>query len=82
MNTILLNCILNDIATCNFYFSDHVCTLLLKTIILLVVKCDYHTCQLSRIRQQSDIEETRESLEAIIESVRNKGVSVLSESFC
>ena len=29
INTILLNCILNDIATCNFYFSvsDYVCTL-------------------------------------------------------
>ena len=34
INTILLNCILNDIATCNFYFSvsDYVCTILLKTI--------------------------------------------------
>ena len=51
--TILLNCILNDIATCNFYFSvsDYVCTLMLKTI--LIVKCDYHTCQLPQIQQQS-----------------------------
>ena len=32
MSTIHLNRILNDIATCNFYFSvsDYVCTLLLK----------------------------------------------------
>ena len=31
---IVLNCILNDIATCNCYFivSDYVCTLLLQTI--------------------------------------------------
>ena len=37
---ILLNYILNNIATCNFYFSvsDYVCTLLLQTI---VVKSDY-----------------------------------------
>ena len=35
---ICMNCILNDIATCNFYFSDYVGTLLLQTI---VVKCDY-----------------------------------------
>ena len=36
----MMNCILNDIATCNFYFSDYVkiWTLLLKTI---VVKFDY-----------------------------------------
>ena len=35
---ILMNCILNVIATCNFLFSDYVCTLLLQTI---VVKWDY-----------------------------------------
>ena len=35
---IRMNYILNDIATCNFYFSDYVCTLLLQRI---VVKCDY-----------------------------------------
>ena len=35
---ILMNCILNDIATCYFLFSDYVYTLLLQTI---VVKCDY-----------------------------------------
>ena len=37
---ICINCILNDIVACNFYFSDYVkiCTLLLQTI---VVKFDY-----------------------------------------
>ena len=38
MIIILMNCILNDIATRNFYLSDYVCILLLQTI---VVKCDY-----------------------------------------
>lgn len=34
-----MNCILNDIATCNFYFGDFVSTLMFIQII--VVKCDY-----------------------------------------
>ena len=34
-----MNCILNDIATCNVYFSDYVCTLLLQTISCEVWLC-------------------------------------------
>ena len=39
--TILLNCILNGIATCNFCFSvsDYICTLLLQTITCQVWLC-------------------------------------------
>ena len=41
-----VNCILNVIATCNFYFSDYVSTLLLQTII---VKCDYLQKQVKKL---------------------------------
>ena len=43
-----VNCNLNDIdiATCNFYFSDYVSTLLLQT---MIVKCDYVQKQVQKL---------------------------------